>query len=144
MSFLKRNKNKDFDLDSDIPEFRAEKPRNMPIMPNYEKEFGTIKKEVGRPSLQQPRVRIPEIKPQASPVANRISGDKPVFVKIDNYKEAMASIDKIKELINGAEGMLDEVRKIRSEEDKDLEKWHKNLDKVKEKLLDVDKKLFEL
>jgi uncharacterized coiled-coil protein SlyX len=56
----------------------------------------------------------------------------------------MEGIDKIKSLCKEADNLLDEIHKIRTEEDRELEKWHKDLNQVKEKLLTVDKKLFEL
>jgi hypothetical protein len=47
-------------------------------------------------------------------------------------------------LCREADGLLNNIHKIRENEDKELEKWHHDLDKVKDKLLIVDKKLFEL
>jgi hypothetical protein len=146
MAFLKRNKDKKFD--SSVPEFSesASTSSEVPKYPNYEKEFGTIKKEISKP-VNVPKVEIPTRKKgvRAAPAAReRIDEDKPVFIKIDSYKEARDSVDKIKELVHNAGHLLEEVHKIKENEDRELENWHNNLDKLKNKLLDVDKKLFDL
>lgn len=146
MAFLKRNKDKKFD--SSVPEFSetASTGSEVPKYPNYEKEFGTIKKEISKP-VSMPQTEIPVRKKgiRATPVMKeRVNEDKPVFIKIDSYKEARDSVDKIKELVSNAGHLLEEVHKIKENEDRELENWHRNLDKLKDKLLDVDKKLFDL
>ena len=146
MAFLKRNKDKSFD--SDVPEFSENKPSSTqkdPEYPDYEKEFGTIKQEISKP-VSVPKVEIPvrQKGTRASPVGEKMEDGKPVFVKLDNYKEARDSVDKIKGLVKNAGSLLEEVHKIKEEEDRELQNWHNNLDKLKDKLLDLDKKLFDL
>ena len=87
-------------------------------------------------------MNIPERKPIEN--VNRVSGDKPVFVKIDNYQDAMDNIDKVKDMIGDAEDLLENIHKLRADEDRELENWHRSLDKLKDRLLNVDRKLFEL
>jgi hypothetical protein len=150
MPFLKKNKGDDANLGFDVPDFNPgeskERAPEVPKIPNYEQEFGTIKKEVNKPIIaqpkQQPRINIPERKPMDN--VNRVSGDKPVFVKIDNYQDAMSNIDKVKDMIGEAEDLLDNIHKLRADEDRELESWHRSLDKLKDRLLNVDRKLFEL
>jgi len=149
MSFLRKDKEMDSDMGMDVPEFSPAQSRGSetPKMPIYEQEFGTIKKEISKPIeqpriIQQPKVNIPERKPIME--VSRVAGDKPVFVKIDNYQEAMENIDKVKEMIHEAEGLLENIHKLRADEDRELESWHRSLDKLKDRLLNVDRKLFEL
>ncbi|MBT3691439.1 hypothetical protein HOG16_04320 [Candidatus Woesearchaeota archaeon] len=146
MSFFKK---KEKNFDSKVPEFDPiplETPKvssEIPKLPDYGQEFGTIKKEVGRPSPV--KIRKPEIVERKKISSGSIPiGDKPIFVKIDNYKSAMEDIHKIKELCSEADGLLDDIHKIRTEENKELERWNSDLDKIKEKLLNVDRKLFEM
>jgi len=56
----------------------------------------------------------------------------------------MHNIDKIKELCNEADRMLSEISKLRASEDRELEQWQDEVDKIKDKILLVDKKLFEI
>ncbi|MBI2670898.1 hypothetical protein HYX18_02900 [Candidatus Woesearchaeota archaeon] len=69
--------------------------------------------------------------------------DKPLFVKIDDYEEAIYTLDKIKSKLKEADRILDELNKIRAEEERQLEEWKRDLASVKEKLLIIDKQLFE-
>ncbi|MBT7706237.1 hypothetical protein HN747_02205 [archaeon] len=150
MPFLKKNKGDDVNLGLDVPNFNPgeskEKAPEVSSVPSYQHEFGTIKKEVNKPIIaqprQQPQVNIPERKPIEN--VNRVSGDKPVFVKIDNYQDAMDNIDKVKDMIGDAEDLLENIHKLRADEDRELENWHRSLDKLKDRLLNVDRKLFEL
>jgi hypothetical protein len=126
--------------------------------PKYGEEFSAIKKEVEKSPIP---VRKKSIKPMSIPqlsenreIAQPMSipkrsipvsqGGKPIFVKIDSYKEAIEAIETIKGLCKEADSVLADLSKIRSEEDKELAKWHSDIEKVKNKLLVVDKKLFEL
>ncbi len=126
--------------------------------PKYNDEIGAIKKEVEKSPIPIRKkairpISIPQIsetrqiaKPINVPkrtVPNGQSG-KPIFVKIDSYKEAIESIETIKGLCKEADLVLADLSKIRSEEDKELAKWHSDVEKIKNKLLVVDKKLFEL
>tara|TARA_Y100000310_G_scaffold343234_1_gene449915 strand:- start:1964 stop:2419 length:456 start_codon:yes stop_codon:yes gene_type:complete len=151
MLFFKKKKKKDSKFDHEVPEFHTlasekQKTKNPELskFPSYDQEFGTIKQEISKP-IVPPKISIPKREKRFSkPEKTSFSGDKPIFVKIDNYKEAMSNINSIKTLCREADGLLNNIHKIRENEDKELEKWHHDLDKVKDKLLIVDKKLFEL
>ncbi len=69
--------------------------------------------------------------------------DKPLFVKIDDYEEAIYTLDKIKAKLRESDKILDELTKIRIEEERQLDEWKKDLSMIKEKLLAIDKQLFE-
>ena len=64
------------------------------------------------------------------------------YYKYDNYDAI--NIDKVKDMIGEAEDLLDNIHKLRADEDRELESWHRSLDKLKDRLLNVDRKLFEL
>jgi hypothetical protein len=69
--------------------------------------------------------------------------DKPLFIKIDDYEEAIYTLDKIKAKLKESDRILEELTKIREEEERQLEEWKRDLSMVKEKLLTIDKQLFE-
>ena len=68
---------------------------------------------------------------------------QPLFVKIENYKEALNDLENIKLRIREADLILDEMNRIRLEEEKELTSWKNELEKIKFKLLEIDRKLFE-
>jgi hypothetical protein len=132
------------------------------MFPSYQSEFSNIKKEIAKPTFTAPKQATDiSVTPKPIPIAPKVEipavsvaqgvavervvvGDKPIYVKMDQYKDAMHNIDKIKELCNEADRMLSEISKLRASEDKELEQWQGEVDKIKDKILLVDKKLFEI
>jgi len=93
-----------------------------------------------KPSLPIHREKKHEIK-----IEHHEGGSsKPIFVKLNNYKSAKDSLGKIKDLAKEAESLLSDLNQTREEEDKELDKWKADIEKIKNNLLSVDKKLFEL
>lgn len=70
------------------------------------------------------------------------TSQKPLFVKIEDYKDAVYTIDKIKAKLKEADAVLEELSKIRRQEDTQLEDWRHDIENIKAKLLDIDKTLF--
>ena len=68
-----------------------------------------------------------------------IGEEKPLFVKLDRYKQAVNDIEHIKNRLREAEHLLDEIDRIRIEENRELEEWRAEINRLKEKLLDIDK-----
>ncbi len=69
---------------------------------------------------------------------------KPLFVKIDSYKQIMHTLDLLKDRLADAEDVLRALDGIRDEEDRKLDLWKKDIGTLKEKLLSIDKTLFEV
>ena len=69
---------------------------------------------------------------------------KQVFVKMEYYKEALETIDKIREKIKEADTVLNDLRVMKTKEDEHLEKWHRDLEVIKEKLNRMDQVLYEI
>ena len=69
--------------------------------------------------------------------------DKPLFIKIDDYEEAVFTLDKIRAKLKDADRLLEELDKVRGEEERQLEEWKRDLNSIKDKLLIIDKQLFE-
>jgi len=70
--------------------------------------------------------------------------EKPLFVKIDKYKDVMRTIKELKIKLDEANAILSEIAKIKEEEEKELQKWTAELGKIKDKLISIDKSLFEV
>ena len=91
------------------------------------------------PKMDFPRERSPE-KVYSSPVQD--SG--PIFVKLDDYKKAVKNISFIRDKLDDAEDLLADIMDIKKEEDQQLADWHREITEIKNKLLEVDKELFEV
>ncbi len=124
--------------------------------PSYEQQVRPVNE---RPDLHELRNIIKETKedipvrkiiPQQGlekPVNLRhfdVKEEKPLFVRIDRYKQAVNDLEHIKNRLREAEHLLDEIDRIRIEENRELEEWRAEINRVKEKLLDIDRKLFEV
>lgn len=69
--------------------------------------------------------------------------DAPIFVKIREYKGLLNTINILKSKLNEAKNTLARIHDIKSEEDSELELWSNTLDGVKERIEDIDRRLFE-
>lgn len=144
------------DFSQDVPEFKpySEKERTnlpelpverheKPVFPTYQSDFSSVKREIQKPVFQQ-RVEVPMRKPEFRQEHNVVTNDKPIYVKIDQYKEAISNVERIKALCSEADKTLAEIGRIRSSEDRELQKWQEDINKIKDKLLLIDKKIFEV
>ncbi|MFH1638557.1 MAG: hypothetical protein ABIB71_09085 [Candidatus Woesearchaeota archaeon] len=71
------------------------------------------------------------------------SEEKPLFVKIEKYREVMSTVNELKKRLNEASAILTELNKIKEEEERELNSWHDDLELIKERLMSIDKTLFE-
>lgn len=138
--FGKKNRDEDLELPKfpDLPE--------EPSFPSYEPEFANLEDETPdefgiperRPSFGADRERTPRFEAPEKRVV-----DKPVFVKIEQYREALDNIEDIKTKIKEAEELLASLDHLKTQEDHELQNWHNAINRIKEKLISVDRKLFE-
>ena len=161
MGLFKSKKDKKHeDFSQEIPDFKpiSNKHENkLPVLPkeekelfpSYKSEFNNIKKEISKQTFSAPKhIEVPKkiehVQRAPVEIERPIVGDKPIYVKMEQYKSAMTQVDKIKALCNEADKALSSISKLRDEEDRELNKWQEEVDKIKDKILLVDKKLFEV
>src|SRR3989344_5802854 len=58
---------------------------------------------------------------------------RPIFIKLDDYKDAIHTLDIIKARLRETEKILNEISNLRREEDRELENWKSDLERMKEK-----------
>ncbi len=137
-----------------FPEF----PKEEAKVPSYEAGISPAEAASLKEAIQ-PRLEIPIRKPMMRPTAQRppveeSSYEEPeekgiqkrgqtLFVKIERYKEAVAKMEHIKEKIVEAEKILSNLDEMKRQEDEELIRWHQDLETIKNKILSVDKSLFE-
>ncbi len=123
-----------------FPELPSEKKANTEIT---EEEQKTIKKAVA-PAKPQPEP-AQQLPPKSEPVETPAVGEeKPLFVKIEKYREVISTIKQIKEKLQDADDILAELNKIKKQEDSEIESWHGDIETIKSKLMAIDKAMFEL
>jgi hypothetical protein len=67
----------------------------------------------------------------------------PVYVKIDEYKSVLDTMNMLKSKLNEARTILAKINDLKNEEDAELELWHTGIEEVERKVEFVDKTLFE-
>ena len=137
MALFKQNK-KISDLPAPpTPDFQMSKPDFEDDFPKYTPSIGSFN--------DMDKKRVPAMNSMPKKIAvdndNKVSG--PIFIKIDKYEEAIDHINSIKDKIKEIEDMVENLRKIKRDEDNALDEWKNNLNEIKEKLMIVDRNLFE-
>lgn len=127
-----------------LPPLKFPELPSMMESPAYEqtamKEAAAIRqavmpKEMMKQGEQQP------MQPMAMPREKK--AEQPLFIKVDAYKEIVDTLSVIKSKLVDASHILDELTRLKEEEDNELSAWHSDLAAIKEKLMLVDEKLFE-
>ena len=67
--------------------------------------------------------------------------DMPVFVKVEDYKDALDMMNIIRLKIEDAKKTLERVHELKSEEETELELWHTTIEEVERKIDFIDKTL---
>lgn len=139
-----------------FPEFPKE-----PKVPRYEpgvtpNEAASIKQAVS-PRLEIPIRKPMAMRPMGPPPMERPAAPayeapreeevqtrgQTLFVKIERYREAVAKMEHIKDKIVEAEKILAKLDEMKRKEDEELSRWHQDLETIKNKIIAVDRNLFE-
>ncbi len=68
---------------------------------------------------------------------------KPIYVKLEAYKEVLGLLHGMKTKVDLAKKTLEEVKKLKKDEDTEIELWENNLSEVEAKLHFIDETLAE-
>lgn len=112
-----------------------------PQFPTYESSMPTtsdsIKQAVSSP-YEEEEYDMPSVQKTVLPE------EKAIYVQIDKYKQAIDTLEVIKEKLKTAQSILDELNELKKQEDSELEEWQQNVSEIKERLAEVDNTLFEI
>ena len=138
--FLKKEQRKEF------PAF----PK-LPQLPKYESPLKEFKPEPLEEPVSIPIRKTPVFRPFPSfeqsfreemPVS-REAPREPIYVKLSKYREAVKLIKDINARLQEAEKILSQLTDIKEKENTEIEKWQEEITSIKNKLMEVDKNLFE-
>lgn len=99
-----------------------------------------LRRPLTRELTSEKRVRkeIPEDFQEAS---KRIK-EEPIFIRIDKFEESLKIFEKTKDRIIEIEKMLNDIRRIKEEEEKELEIWEQEIQNLKNQIERVDEDIF--
>ena len=72
-----------------------------------------------------------------------ILNNNSMFIKIDTYKESLATIDHIKAKIEDAKKSMKKIAELKKEEEVEMDLWKRMLGEVEDKLQRIDKTLID-
>ena len=70
-------------------------------------------------------------------------GTTPVYVKIDEFKDILGTLNTVKGKLNEANETLAQISELKAKEDQELEAWKQTLSEVADKVASLDNVLFE-
>ena len=68
---------------------------------------------------------------------------KPVYVKLEEYKNILALVDTLKAQLMSAKDTLNEIRKLKQEEDVELEIWQTVVTEIENRIHLIDNTITE-
>ncbi len=127
-----------------IGRYNKKKPE-FPVYKEETKDLGPPNLDLELPKREKVIKKEPIAPIKSIPIKTHIHNveDKSIFVEIDDYKAAIAKIESIREKIRDAEKILDDITRLKHEEDNQLESWKRDIGEVKRKLIEIDQRLFE-
>jgi hypothetical protein len=134
----------------ELPQF----PRlpERPSFPEYKQQVATPEPfKMDLPEVEpEEEFKIPVRKPMPRPMPQQMPSlpstpsRQPLFVKIDRYKAAIDALNDIKEKLAEAEDTLAKLNAIKLRESDEITRWETEISGIKEKLMLIDKNLFEI
>ena len=138
-NFSKKN-----DFKQTRPQLRPlDGPLEVPKFPDLdEEEFPSYKPTVDEDTVPEIPIRRPPLLKEES--SSELDRRMPLFIKINKYKSVKNNLNEIRNHLREAEKVLSKLEEMKREEDEELSLWRHNLDEIKEKLMMIDERLFEV
>lgn len=130
------SKKKEVEVKTELP------PLKFPELPPEEHEPTTTETEALKQAVSP--VSMPPMPAQREQPRFEQGEEKPLFVKVEKYREVMVTLNELKNKLKDAGDLLVELNKIKEQEERELSAWQDDLNSIKDKLINIDKTLFEL
>ena len=125
---------------NDLPPLKfPELPKSVPSFEPSKSMQATEAKEI------KAAVSVPSPLPISShsQLPSTPSMEKPLFVKIEKYKDVVMTLNKLKDKLHDADEVLSRLNTLKDKEGRELSAWHSDLERIRNQLLDIDRTLFE-
>ena len=74
---------------------------------------------------------------------NYKTGEAPVFIKIEDYKDILSILELIKDRLSEAKRTLADINEMKNDEDAELEMWGSIVNDIEKKIENFIRSLFE-
>ncbi|VVB79958.1 Uncharacterised protein [uncultured archaeon] len=119
--------------------FDADESEENWMMPKPQKRSFTQELPFVGKSLTRDVASVPK---EFEAAEHRVRNVEPVFVRLDKFEESLHTFKKTKEKITEIERMLDQTKHIKEQEEKELEYWEMEIQKIKEQIEKIDRDIF--
>lgn len=122
------------DIDKELPE--------LPDLPSGppKKSSKVVEMEEWKPSSNTSK-RIIEAPPKTA--QRKIVENKPVFVRIDKFRNAKQSLETIKDKLSEVDELLKTIREVKMKEDQELSIWEREMESIKARIGHINSEIFE-
>lgn len=132
---------------SEMKEWRAKSPpTNLSSIASTPKTTNTIEMDEWTPdAMLQPKseMRLPPPPMSMQMPSSMRDSKRPLFVKLDKFKEAKESLIRISEKLEQMDELLKMIKDIKAKEDVDLNSWARDMENIKARIALVNKEIFE-
>ena len=116
-----------------IPDFKRE------IKANREKRLPSeLTKEIGIAAKRRKK-KVVKSQKKTSHI-----GARPIFIKVDKFKEILESIEVVDRKIKEVEKIIDKLKEVRLKEDQQMASWEQEIEELKKRLEAVGETLSEI
>lgn len=119
--------------------FEADESEEDWMMPKPQKRSFTQELPfVGKPLTRE----LSSIPKEFEAAEHRVRNVEPVFVRLDKFEESLHTFKKAKEKITEIGKMLDQTKHLKEQEEKEIEYWETEIQKIKEQIEKIDRDIF--
>lgn len=131
--------------DKNLPELPEWSPKeevpikNSPPRTIEMQEWAPQKMEL--PSNEFTGIRnLPE---NSSNIQTAIAQKRPLFVKLEKFKESRDSLTKISEKLDQMDELLKMIKEVKAKEDAEISEWEKDIENIKARISFINREIFE-
>ena len=131
--------NEEIKESSQLPELKEDSadnlPKKTPRLIELEEWTPSFHSQKSLPSPPMPR----DSREQNMPKMH----DRPVFVRLDKFKEARQSLESISEKVNQLDELLKMIKDIKAKENAEIDQWEQEIEKIKSRISFINTEIFE-
>jgi hypothetical protein len=126
------------ELKTPEPDFKPKEPIKEPeIRPEGMQESKFAPLPTVPQSLKPKPIQEPSFPTQPPKIKT-----KPIYIRLDKFQNTEESLDEIRNKITEIESLLKRIREIKSQEEKELEDWEREIQIIKSRIESIDKNIF--
>lgn len=108
----------------------------------FDDEDQMMREPLRKPLTKELLFQKKEIPEEFKEAARIVRNAEPIFIRIDKFEEGIKIFEKTKEKISEMDKLLKNIKKIKEEEELELDFWENEIQKLKGQIEKVDRDIF--